>query len=227
MKEIDVNNHATVTTVIDNNGKIRLGIYDNTYGVEQFRGCYAPIGGNGRKDAGPVYTLTRELAEELLFVPAEHETLGSIVGADYGESRHEMKGHYMEQGMRQGLHDEILSSMQPCADFLLHVEKGPVKPVDLTILLAVYLAYVADLSAAEKGLADGLLLRNERLSSVVTPDQLVQMKGAWGYKTIMHRMLGLPLEGDFDFIRVEWIGTPRETFADYKRDFAYARDPES
>ena len=222
-----VNHHSAAVFVFPevNQDRMLLGVYDEGYPVEVFRGHYCPIGGNASRDVSPRATLVREVTEELSQEEA-HETLKEAVGVDFGEGEHIIAGELVAAGEMALIRDAIIESINPFSDYSVNVEGKPLgKKSGQYFLAAIYQALipVEAFELAEARIREGKQLRNEGYTRILTVDEASQgiVRGSWGYGAILEDVLkGLGMDDveipEYDFVRVERFGMPLDSYAGYK-----------
>ena len=231
--------HHSVSVLIltDEPERALVGLYDDSYPVEFFRGHFNLLGGNSREDSSPLTTLTRELTEELTHISARSdETVGAIIGsvtADQSKNDAPLRGRiYTSPALRHVFLKALFATLTPHRDYQVQIEKEYVKtPHNLRYLTSVYLARIdcSLFNELDHALSIHEELTDEGYTRIVSTHDLRRgtIRGAWGYATIIGEILGIPSIPEYPFIKVVPLeGKIRNTFQDYKKDFMYQRDPE-
>ncbi len=232
-----INHHAAAVFILSDETKQKcvVQVYDNGYPVSLFRSHFNLCGGNAGKDNSPLSLLKRELNEEWSDLPLEQEseTVGAIIGAPASDVKNVeyVKGRiYAPRLFRQAFYNAVLGNLVPYRDYRINIAGAPIgKKEDLDFISSVYVSRINPLliTELEEELSQEHELTNEGITRVFRIDALMRgdVRGAWACPTILRDILCLPFP-DYDFVRVTKGEQPRASFAEYKQDFQYRRDPE-
>jgi ADP-ribose pyrophosphatase YjhB (NUDIX family) len=203
--------------------------YDETYPIVPFRGLCTLLGGNARGDRSPRATLEREVREECGIDVRGSDSITETVGSTFVDDDPTARD-YAPAILRKQAAEAILTTAKPFGDFHAIVNKAILHtPEHISTFVSAFTAELEQgiFSAIVQELEKGKQLTNEGLALIVRTNDLMggTIPVAWGHATVVGDILGLHLP-EFPGVAVKRLGEVRDSYASYKKEFMYRKNPE-
>lgn len=195
--------------------------YDETYPISIYRKKINLIGGGSELgDTSPKYAIEREIKEEFSSQPdfSKDITLIQVAGNDYTKQRIESFASENDIALAR---EAILYSMKPYKDFIVNIPAFPHGPLseNYMSLFSIFYSMLSKeiFECIRCNLSSGKSLVNEGFLKIVKKEELILGKAptAWALSPTMQDFLKTPIP-NHDEVLISYIGTPRESFRDYK-----------
>lgn len=202
-----------------------LGMYDETYPTEYFRGAINLIGGNYKKeDKSPLGILLREIKEEFSsnqkYVNQKEKGLRNVTGK--WRPPLEIRSFANEEDIFL-IKNEIISNIRPykdylwCSPFLMDKDR-------LDSLSSVFVSKVKQdiFELARRNLNGEKSIKNEGSAIICGIKDIVEGKFlcAWAAPCILSDYKNVNIPNPYN-ARVKPIGGPRNSILDYSNEFEY------
>lgn len=225
----DIYHHVSVLIVRPHSsGEFLIGIYDNTYPLQPFRGRVNFFGGNQHpEDQSPLELLQREINEEFVINKIREKELESSIHKTSGKGQGaQVPNAFAPLQHIASLRDSFLKSCTPYKDFLISAPFRYVLGQEPRIW-AIYSAFegVIDDSLFEVSkdhLIHGRAIKSEGFATCVCIDDLLsgKMLSAGGTPVILADYLQKKIPDPYGLVG-EVLGTPLFSLADYEKEFNY------
>ncbi len=173
----DILHHVSLLLIQSPNKKdFLLGIYDDTYPLESFRGRVNLIGGNQHsEDQSPRGILEREIQEEFLIRTTEEkeieEAISRTSGAGVGAP---VPKKFAPLDDIEKIREALLDLFIPYGDFLITTPYLKNRPPETAAIYSVYSVVLSEeiFECAREHLAHGRAIKSEGFATIVSINDL-------------------------------------------------------
>ncbi len=203
-----------------------LGIYDDTYPLESFRGRVNLIGGNQHpEDQSPREILEREIGEEFSIRTIQEKVIEEAIsytsGAGIGAP---LPQKFAPPEDIKNIRNRILTYYTPYLDFLITAPYLKNRPLGTAAIYSVYVVTLPKdiFECAREHLAHGKAIKSEGFATVVSIDNLKNGSplAAGPASLILAHYLHTSIPDPYGLNGVV-LGEPRASLADYEKEFIY------